>query len=421
MQNLDESQLWRRRSTFVLLIVAIVGWHLSFEGIRALKPFWTSIELATIITIFHAFSWSLIYAAVPQVVSGGVPSARRRIPIVIGIVAAAGIITTATFFSWISIAAAPSIRKGCLDFIDRSTTALAELRDARQREQELRSVLTQTSDSITRLAQDEEGHGALSTKGRKGPFTYALYALGSAYADAAGILEKDDAAAQENFAEAERLLASMRVLHAEATAHDDNIEDFNARFSQTAFRLNQLLSELKKSPLRSVLAVVRKSDATLAHLPTRRDSPEDSAAKAALMKLANDSKGRIDQLAEGADRTFLKIQRFETLSREEAAIAYIHEFPQYPIICITIDLVIPLIGLLASIFFSPYQRSELTLDAGSGRQPTPAAEKPNGVPTTPSFTGENHAHIIEALERASAEKAARPRVDSQKVGRRAAP
>ncbi|WP_437769037.1 hypothetical protein WME77_19350 [Sorangium sp. So ce764] len=421
MQNLGESETWRRRSTLMLLGVALVGWHLSFEGIRALKPFWTSVELATIITVFHAFSWSLIYAAVPQVVAGRVPPGRRRIPVVIGIVAAAGIVTTATFFSWVSVAAAPSARKACLEIIDASTTALAELRDARQRERELRPVLAQTSESILQLAQDEEGHGALSTKGRKGPFTYALYSLASAYADAAEILENDDATAQENFAEAERILATMRVLHADASTHDDRVEDINTRFAQAAFRLHGILSDLKKSPLRSVLTVVRKSDASIAFIPARRDSPQETAAKAALIKLSGDSKARIDHLAEGVDRSFIKIPRYETLSREEVAITYIAAFPQYPIICITIDLVLPLIGLLASIFFSPFQVSDPAATARGERAPTPTAPNPTNIARAPSTKGENYEQIIQALRRSSAEKAARSRGDSQKVGRRTAP
>jgi hypothetical protein len=417
MQNLDESETWRRRSTLVLLGVAAVGWHLSFEGLRALKPFWTSVELATIITIFHGFSWSLIYAAVPQVVAGKIPPGRRRIPLVIGLVAAAGIVTTATFFSWVSVAAAPSVRRACLDLIDASTTVLADLREARQREQELRPVLAQTSESILQLAQDEEGHGALSTKDRKGPFAYALYALASAYADAAEMLERDDVAAQENVAEAERVLATMRVLHADATAHDERVEDLSARFAQAAFRLHRILSDLKKSPLRSVLTVVRKSDATIAFLPARRDSPQETAAKAALIKLASESKARIDQLAEGADRAFLNVPRFETLSREEAAIAYIAAFPQYPIICITIDLVIPLIGLLASIFFSPFQTPDPPGAAKNERAPSSLAPKSNGAIGAPSSTGDPREHLVQALRRSAAEQAAQSRVDSPKSGR----
>jgi hypothetical protein len=420
MHNLGESETWRRRSTFVLLAVALVGWHLSFEGIRALKPFWTSAELATIITIFHCFAWSLIYAAVPLVVAERVPPARRRIPLVIGIVAATGIVTTATFFSWVSIAAAPSVRKACLDIIDASTTTLAELRDARQRERELRPVLTQTGESILRLAQDEEGSGALTMKPRQGPFAIALYSLASAYADAGEMLDKDDAAAQENFAEAERLLATMRVLHADATAHDD-VEEFNSRFAQAAFRLNRLLSDLKKSPLRSVLTVVHKSDAMIGFLPARRDSPHETAAKAALIKLASESKARIDQLAEGVDRTFIKVPRYEALSREQAAIAYIAVFPQYPIICITIDLVIPLIGLLAAIFFSPFQTSEQPITATSERAASLPDPKFNGVAGTPSSTGDEREQLVQALRRSTAEKAAQSRVDHQKSGRRSAP
>lgn len=417
MQNLGEAETWRRRSTLVLLGVALVGWHLSFEGLRALKPFWTSFELATIITIFHSFSWSLIYAAVPLVVAGRVPPARRRIPLVIGIVAAAGIVTTATFFSWVSVAATPSVRKACLDFIDASTTVLADLRDARQRERELRPVLAQTSESILQLAQDEEGHGALSTKERKGPFTYALYSLSSAYADAAEILEKDDVIAQENFAEAERILASMRVLHADATAQSDRFEDLSARFAQAAFRLHRILSDLKKSPLRSALTVVRKSDATIAFLPARRDSPQETAAKAALTKLASESKARVDQLAEGADRTFLNVPRFETLSREEAALTYIGAFPQYPIICVTIDLVIPLLGLLASIFFSPFQMSDPLGAARSERAPSPPTPRSNRAAAAPSSPGDPRETIVQALRRSAAEKAAQSRVDSPKGGR----
>ena len=264
-----------------------------------------------------------------------------------------------------------------------------------------------------RLAQDEEGHGALSARERKGPISDALYSLASAYGDAAQILESDDVAAQENFAEAERILTTMRVLHAEASAHDDRVEDVNARFAQAAFRLNRILSELKKSPLRSALVVVRKSDATIAFLPARRDSLGETAAKAALIKLASDSKARVEQLAEGADRTFTNVPRFETLSREEAAIAYIKVFPQYPIICITIDLVLPLIGLLASIFFSPFQ----SLEHAARTEREPSAPQSNGAGRVPSSSGENRELVVQALRRAAAEKATQSREDSQESGR----
>lgn len=415
MENLEQLTTWRRRSTLMLIVVGIVGWHLSFEGVRALKPFWTAVELATVITIFHVFSWSLQYATVPMVVSGKVPPGRRRIPLVIGIVASVGIIVTATFFSWVNIAAGPSLRKSFMRIIDEGTAVLADLRDARQRERELKPVLTQTSEAILRLAQDEEGHGALSTKDRKGPFTYALYSLASAYADAADILEKDDVVAHENFAEAERILTEMRVLHAEASAHDDRVEEVATRFAQGASRLNRLLSDLKKTPLRSVLAVVRKSDATISFLPARRDSPLETGAKAALIKLASDSKARIDQLAEGADRTLLKVPRFEVLSREEAAIAYVAAFPQYPIICVTIDLVLPLIGLLATIFFSPSPAPLQVSPARGEREPSSPTSRSNGA-AGPSSSGGKHELVVQALRRAAG-KADRFRDDSQDGGR----
>ena len=397
MHNLAESSTWNRRWTLMLVFVGVVSWHWSFEGARALKPFWTSVEYASVITVFHCLSWALLYAMMPMVVSGRVPWARRGIPFIIGIIASAVIITTATFLSWVNVAAAPSQRKHYQQTIDQGTTALGDLRDARQREQELKTVLGQTSESILRLAQDEEAHGALTTKDRKGPFSLALYSLSSAYSDAAEILEKDDIAARENFAESERVLSTMRDLLAEATAHEDRIDDVNARFAQAAFRLNKLLADLKKSPLRSVLAVVRKSDSTIAFLPARRDLPQETAAKGALIKLATDSKTRVDQLAEGAERTSLTVPRFEILSREEAAFAYIKSFPEYPIICLSIDLLIPLAGLFAAIFFAPLRTSEQPT-AGRSERPTapvPTEDEPRPSPSN----GENRERILEALRR----------------------
>lgn len=387
---------WRRRRTVMLFAVAFVGAHLAFEGLHATKGFGTSLELALVTTLFHTFSWMFLYEAVPRAAAGQASAGRGALLVLVGFVAAAGIIATATFYSWVGVAAAPSQRKHFMAIIEDGTTVLAELRDARQREQELKPVLSQTSDSILQLAQDEEKHGALSTKNNKGPFTMALYGLSSAYADAAAILEKDDVAAQENFAEAERILATMRTLHAEASAHDDRVEDVNARFAEAALRLNRLLSELKKSPLRSALTVVRKSDTTIAFLPARRDAPGETAAKGALIKLASESKARIDQLAEGADRTFLKVPRFQTLSREEAAIQYIADFPQYPIYCLTIDLILPLIGLLAALFFAPFRRATEHVPT------TRAVEEDDAEPQRPersSTTLPNRDRIVEALRR----------------------
>lgn len=402
---------WRRWRAAMLFVVAAISWHLTFDGLHTLKGFWTSVELATVTTIFHTFSWMLLYDGVPKAAAGLLPRGRSRYLAFVGIVAAVGIVFTATFYSWVGIAAAPSQRKHFLDIIDGATNSLADVREARQREQDLKPVLSQTSDAILKLAQDEEKYGALSTKNNTGPFTLALFQLSSAYADAASILEKDDIVAQENFAEAERLLATMRALHAEASTHDDRVDDVNARFADAAQRLNRLLSDLKKSPLRSALAVVRKSDATIQFLPARRDSPGETAAKAALIKLASDSKARIDQLAEGADRTFIAVPRFEPMSREEAAIAYVKEFPQYVGYCLVFDLLFPLVGLVAALVFSPYRSSS---DSSSRSERRPARSEPDETPAAERPVADaNRGRILEALRGAGSRKAGSGRSSSR--------
>ncbi|MFO0570196.1 MAG: hypothetical protein U0263_31425 [Polyangiaceae bacterium] len=415
--DIAQAEKWRRWRAAMLFVVAAISWHLTFEGLHTLKGFWTSVELATITTIFHTFSWMLLYDAVPKAAAGLLPPGRSRYLAFVGVVAAVGIIFTATFYSWVGIAAAPSQRKHMRDTTGAATTTLADLRESRQRAQDLRPVLSQTSESILKLAQDEEKHGALSTKNNKGPFTLALYALSSAYDDAASIMEKDDAIAAENFAEAERLLTTMRALDAEASTHDDRVEDVNSRFAEAAQRLNRLLSDLKKGPLRSALAVVRKSDATIQFLPARRDSPSETAAKAALIKLASDSKTRIDQLAEGSDQTLITVPRFEPMSREEAAIAYVRDFPQYVGYCLVFDLAFPLVGLIAALIFSPYRSaSDSSSRADQGGKRSRSREDDGGGDLPAEHA--NRERILQALRSASLRTSAVTHGDARPLSRK---
>lgn len=396
MNNLGQAARWRLLWTALLVFVGGVSFHWSFEGARTLKPFWTSLEYAGVITLFHVIAWASLYTMVPMVVAGATPRGRGFLAFAVGLTASIAIITTATFLSWVNISAGPSLRKHDQETIDQSAASLGEMRDGRQRQVELKTVLRQMSDSILALAQDEEGHGALTTKDRKGPISSALYRLHSSYSDAAEILEKDELEAQENFAEADRLLTAMRDLLAEATAHEDRTDDVNARFAQAGSRLNRLLLDLKKSPLRSVLAVVHKSDATVAFIPARSDSPQETSAKAALVKLASDSKGRIDRLADGVDRSSLVVPQFQILSREEAAFAYIKAFPEYPVICLTVDLLVPLVGLIVLVFFAPGRASEQPVamrgDAAHGAATDDQRDPP--------ASGQQR-RIVEALRRAA--------------------
>ncbi|MCC6898763.1 MAG: hypothetical protein IT377_07295 [Polyangiaceae bacterium] len=338
---------------------------------------------------------------VPLVVAGKVSRGRGLVALVVVVLAAPAIISTATFLSWVNIAAGPSLRKHHQETVDQSSAALSELREARQREVELRTVLGETSDSMLRLAQDEEGHGGLSSKTNKGPISLALYRLGSTYADAKEILDKDDREAHENFAEAERVLSTMRDLLTESTAQHERTDDVNARFAQETFRLSRLLADLKKSPLRSVLAVVRKSDTTIAFLPARRDSPQETSAKAALIKLAGESKSRIDRLAEGADRSSLTLPRFEMMSRQEASFAYMKSFIEYPIICLTVDLIVPLVGLFVLVFFAPGRAGDQPVAVQGDQVPVAVSDDA----TDERRRDDNAQRIVEALRRRSARPA----------------
>ena len=187
----------------------------------------------------------------------------------------------------------------------------------------------------------------------------------------------------------------MRDLLAEATGNDERTDDVNARFTKAAARLNRLLSDLKKSPLRSVLAIVGKSDATIAFIPARRDSAQETSAKAALVKLASDSKSRIEHIADGADRSSLSVPRFEVMSREEASFAYIKSFIEYPIICLTVDLLVPLAGLIVLVFFAPGRASDQPVASKSDRTSETVPDDATAV----RRPGDNAQRIVDVLRR----------------------
>ena len=46
------------------------------------------------------------------------------------------------------------------------------------------------------------------------------------------------------------------------------------------------------------------------------------------------------------------------MSRSEASFAYIKSFIEYPVICLTVDLFIPLVGLFVLVFFAPGRASD---------------------------------------------------------------
>lgn len=365
---------WKRRNGVALIVVALIGFYLNYRGLRVITEASVALPLAFVCALFHVGSWAFIFDAVPRL--GSYPTTRGGILVISGVVVTAFVLMTSTYLAWTGIAGPPSQRRHMMTIGDEAMTSVTDLRDAHGREQELRDAVIQAAKSFNRNAQDERDHGLFTAQKTPGPVYAAIQSVADTYSDAAAILEKDDEVFKRDRAEAEAIISQMRSLQAEAAEHDERVQEINVRFANLTLRLNDLLSEMKQSPATSVLAMVRKSDAIVAMLPARRD-PNSEAARASLLKLVKDTKQRIEETPNGG-RALIHVESFRTLDRADAAVRYVSTYPQYALLAFAVDF-FPLLGLLISLFYRPFEAKETSLGMGAERSALDDAHAPNAA------------------------------------------
>ncbi|MDD9944225.1 MAG: hypothetical protein OXU20_24495 [Myxococcales bacterium] len=392
---------WGSRAQRLLCAVAALSSFLTYEGLAIVKDSPTALALALVAALVQLVAWTYFFEVLPR--AGG--QARRQLTVA-AVVACITVTVTSTWFSFFGLVSAPAQQMHMAYVIDDGTKMLATLSERRQAEAPLHPIIEQSATSAERLAKQEKRGGFGGRRGT-GPIHTTLVGLAGTYEDAASILEEREQAVDSARQVAQSTLGEMRSLLLRFQAEKGgSATEITSRFASLLFVLNDQFAVLQQSSVPTAVAVVQKAEQLVESIPitgrSRRTVERQEAAKAAIMRIAKDTRRGIETQAQQLDTQKVQVVPYRMLMPIEAVLA--HTFPTlasyfaYPLV---FDIGIPLMLLVFLMVLAGPTREQDVVRvqrvAQEGTREPVAVHRPAAFGTTSGSNGGDRADRFGAI------------------------